>query len=111
MPGIPSVGHKVWTCEVSVVGHGWHVRPSRGLMCVGNWALNPYHRRGLGNFLAQFWRVTSGAYFRREYPKSERMLRKAIAECEVFCIREQAEEAHLAAVRDRIVAAVVPDAG
>ena len=78
-PGIPSVGHKVWTCVVSVSTHGWHVSPSRGLLYVGNWALNPYHHQGLRGAWATFWRTFSGAYFRREYPKSERMLRRAVA--------------------------------
>lgn len=90
-PGIPSVGPKVWTPDVSQVGTGFHVTPLVGMMACGNWALNPYHRRGLGNFLAQTWRMFSGAYLRREYPKNEKALRKAIAECEVWCERENAE--------------------
>lgn len=103
LPGICSVGHKVWTCEVSVSSHGWLVSPTRGLLCVGNWALNPYHYQGIRGAWATFWRTITGAYFRREYPKSERMLRRAIAECEVFCVREEAEEAHLSAVRNRVL--------
>lgn len=89
---IPEVGSRVWTTTVSTVGTGFHVRPSRGLTSVGNWALNPHHRRGFGNFCAQFWRMWSGAYIRREYPKSEKGLRKAVAECDIWCERESAAE-------------------
>ena len=89
-PDIPSFGPKEWTCEVSSSPDGFHVRPVRGMICVGNWALNPYHRRGLGNFCAQMWRMWSGAYIRREHPKTEQGLRRAIAECEAWCEHERA---------------------
>lgn len=86
-----------WHVSVSRVGTGLHVSPVKGLLGVGNWALNPYHRRGLGNFFAQVWRTFSGAYYRREYP-SERMLAKAVRECEAFCEGENAAERRAAEV-------------
>jgi hypothetical protein len=94
-----------WRTSVSQSGDSIHVSPVCGLVATGNWALNPYHRRGIGNFCAQMWRMWSGAYIRREYPKSERALRKAVAECDIWCEREttaaERSSAIVAAVTER----------
>ena len=95
-------GSDHWTVSVSQVGTGFRVHPSRGLMAVGNWALNPYHRKGVANLAAQFWRMVSATYLRREYPKSEKALRKAISECEAWCQRERADEDAARAVLTRV---------
>jgi hypothetical protein len=88
----PSFDLGPWEVHSSSMAGGFHVYPGRGAGGIGNWALNPYHRRGLGNICAQLWRVFTGAYLRREYPKTERALRKSLAECEVFCAGENEAE-------------------
>lgn len=91
-PDVPMLGPREWTCEFTRVGTGFHVRPVKHMLCTGNWALNPYHRRGLGNFCAQVWRMFSATYLRREYPKTEKALHKAISECEAWCEAENGLE-------------------
>lgn len=79
-----------------------HVQPVKGLLCCGNWGVNPYHRRGIWAFFANLWRVVLGAYLRSEFPSSERRLRRSMAECEAWCAAENKQEAATRAMTDRV---------
>jgi hypothetical protein len=77
-----------WTVHVSRHGGLIHVTPSRGLMSTGNWALSTNPKRS-----TSLWSVLTGAYLRREYPKTDKQLAKSIALCQEWCDRTNAYEA------------------
>lgn len=92
-----------WIVHIDRLGTGFSVYPGKSLLAVENWALNPHHRRHVGAFAANVWRFASGAYLRREYPKNDRQLRKALDECEAFCRHEDDAERRAAAMIESMV--------
>lgn len=74
-----------------------HVAPVKGCGSPENWALTLNPRRSTG-----FWRCITGIYIRREFPKNETQLRKAIADCDEWCRRMNAHEAELAGTVARV---------
>ncbi len=44
-----------WRVSASQVGTKFHVEPERGLLSYGDWAGNPYGRRGLLGALTYAW--------------------------------------------------------
>ena len=89
------VGRDEWTVSVTAMDNGWHVHPSKGLIASANWALTLNPRRD-----SSFWRAVTGAYLRREWPRTERQLHKAVAECEEWCRRHNEHASYTQRVAD-----------
>jgi hypothetical protein len=85
-----------WEVAVRQVGARFHVYPHQGLLSMGHWALSLNPKRSTG-----FWRCISGIYLRREWPRNEKALAKAIADCEEWCHRRNDAEGHAKAILDR----------
>lgn len=91
---VPDFESQPWEVSVSQVGAGFYVHPVKGLMGTGNWALVGDPSAGpVRRALSYVARVLTGTYLRREWPKNESQLRRAIAECQRYCDHTNAAEA------------------
>lgn len=89
---IPRIDEMPWEVGYYQVGSGYHVGPHKDLLGMENWALVNPDAPVLWKPFSYLFRVVTGTYLRRAYPKSERALRRSIAECERWCEVENAEE-------------------
>ena len=73
---VPSWDSEEWTVQVSTVSTHFHVYPLKGLMSLRNWST-------LENL---------ALFVRREYPRTEKQLRKSVAACQRLCDRMNEKE-------------------
>lgn len=88
---IPDYDNDPWTVSVSK-GDPVHVTPLKGLLGMNNWAMTTHKPGSMGGGVVGIVKYFLGICYRREYPRGERQLRKAIAECEVWCANQNTYE-------------------
>lgn len=85
---LAATGGGAWVVEAHAVGNRIHVEPMNGLLTDPNWALSAG-----AHWWVTAWRWLTFGGHRSMFPRTERQLAHAIADCERWCSREMAKEA------------------